>query len=577
MPKASGKQAFYALYNAAEAEEWYRANGGPASMIGPKIEPVSNPPPQRAAPYHRSSRSSSRASPAAGSSVPLSGQSSSRHRDEQIEDETGWDVVFCDGACKGNGQKGSYAGIGVWWGHQDPRNIAERCPGNQTNNRAELIAIARVLENTPISKKPLLIKSDSAYSRDCLHKWLPGWQRNGWKNSKGESVRNQAVIRYILALLAVRGKAGQKVQIQWVKGHAGIAGNEGADAEANLGALLPELPEEDWDAKRVALEIEAIQDTAVSTVTAVARDENHLSIPDAVVSTSANPLSLPLEQTRAETNSGTSTGTSIQSRLANLRGPPESDSSPSAGFSQVNISLTPASNSALVPTADVVYCDGACTGNGNPGSVAGIGVWWGPEDPRNLAERCPGAQTNIRAELIAIIRILEETPFNTAPLLIKTDSEYSINCVNDWMPKWESNGWISSIESPVKNKPVIRYLSALLRARRDAGQQVELQCVQGHANIEGNEAADKQANLGAMRPPVSDPDWDELRVAVEKSRVSSDVFAIHSISLAVSVLSHSRITTVDGDDDEAALKQLRADMNGVDFSDPSGTAFSPPR
>ena len=68
---------------------------------------------------------------------------------------------------------------------------------------------------------------------------------------------------------------------------------------------------------------------------------------------------------------------------------------------------------------DVVYTDGACSGNGQPGSVAGIGVWWGVDDPRyvffssmlpstyiyltgrsNLSERSPGRQTNNRAELI---------------------------------------------------------------------------------------------------------------------------------------------------------------------------------
>jgi ribonuclease HI len=31
---------------------------------------------------------------------------------------------------------------------------------------------------------------------------------------------------------------------------------------------------------------------------------------------------------------------------------------------------------------DVVYTDGACSGNGQLGSVAGIGVWWGVDDPR---------------------------------------------------------------------------------------------------------------------------------------------------------------------------------------------------
>jgi ribonuclease HI len=32
-----------------------------------------------------------------------------------------WDVVYCDGACKGNGKIGSVAGIGVWYGEGDRR------------------------------------------------------------------------------------------------------------------------------------------------------------------------------------------------------------------------------------------------------------------------------------------------------------------------------------------------------------------------------------------------------------------------------------------------------------------------
>lgn len=42
-----------------------------------------------------------------------------------VQDEKDCDIVYCDGACKGNGQPGSIAGIGVWWGHGDPRYV--RC------------------------------------------------------------------------------------------------------------------------------------------------------------------------------------------------------------------------------------------------------------------------------------------------------------------------------------------------------------------------------------------------------------------------------------------------------------------
>lgn len=37
--------------------------------------------------------------------------------------EAGWSVVYSDGACKGNGKSGSVAGVGVWWGPNDPRFV----------------------------------------------------------------------------------------------------------------------------------------------------------------------------------------------------------------------------------------------------------------------------------------------------------------------------------------------------------------------------------------------------------------------------------------------------------------------
>ncbi|KAG1904567.1 ribonuclease H-like domain-containing protein [Suillus fuscotomentosus] len=169
------------------------------------------------------------------------------------EEEPGYDVVYSDGACKGNGQVGSVAGVGVWWGWNDPRNIAERCPGDQTNNRAELIAshiqhaIVRTLETAPFSQRPIMIKTDSMYSIQCFGSWLPKWSANGFRTANGQSVKNAELIRYLAALLYVREQAGPKVVFKHVRGHVGIEGNECADRLANDGTLQPELPERDWE------------------------------------------------------------------------------------------------------------------------------------------------------------------------------------------------------------------------------------------------------------------------------------------------------------------------------------------
>ncbi|TFK70434.1 hypothetical protein BDN72DRAFT_818756 [Pluteus cervinus] len=196
-------------------------------------------------------------------------------------DEDGWDVVYSDGACKGNGKPGSVAGVGVWWGHDDPRNIAERCPGDQTNNRAELIAIVRVLETTPPSKTRLLIKTDSQYSINCFKEWLPKWRLNGFRSSTGP-VKNLGIIKYLSALLDKRKESGQMVRLQYVKGHSGHEGNDGADYQANLGTRLPQVNELNWKSKLASL---LAEETAPPTTTTaapleVSDDESEDPVPD---------------------------------------------------------------------------------------------------------------------------------------------------------------------------------------------------------------------------------------------------------------------------------------------------------
>ncbi|KAI1798320.1 ribonuclease H-like domain-containing protein, partial [Ganoderma leucocontextum] len=161
----------------------------------------------------------------------------------------------------------------------------------------------------------------------------------------------------------------------------------------------------------------------------------------------------------------------------------------------------------------IVYTDGSCKGNGKVGSVAGVGVWWGENDPRhvvpvvslahsldiglcrNLSERCPGQQTNNRAELIAIIRVLETTPADR-PLLIKSDSNYSIRSMTEWIWTWKARGWRTSTGGPVQNLSVIKYLDLLLEERR----RVRKQSVPAHSGLEGNEGADVLAKAGATLP-----------------------------------------------------------------------------
>jgi len=66
-------------------------------------------------------------------------------------------------------------------------------------------------------------------------------------------VKNRDLIRYVQALIDYRGKCGQKIRLRHVRGHVGIAGNEGADALANRGTLFPVEAERDWKSLRIGV------------------------------------------------------------------------------------------------------------------------------------------------------------------------------------------------------------------------------------------------------------------------------------------------------------------------------------
>jgi RNase H len=83
-----------------------------------------------------------------------------------------------------------------------------------------------------------------------FQEWLPKWMRQGFRTSTGAPVKNVQLIQYLAALLQARENVGQKVRLQYVRGHAGEVGNEGADLLAVRGTALPPVAERDWNALR---------------------------------------------------------------------------------------------------------------------------------------------------------------------------------------------------------------------------------------------------------------------------------------------------------------------------------------
>jgi ribonuclease HI len=135
-------------------------------------------------------------------------------------------VIYTDGACSGNPGRGGWGAV-----LESGRAKRELYGGDPatTNNRMELMAAIQALEAL---KRPstVTLYTDSKYLLDGITKWINGWQRNGWKTSAKQPVKNADLWRRLTEAMD-----GHDITWKWVKGHAGDPGNERADELARLG------------------------------------------------------------------------------------------------------------------------------------------------------------------------------------------------------------------------------------------------------------------------------------------------------------------------------------------------------
>ena len=145
-----------------------------------------------------------------------------------------------------------------------------------------------------------------------------------------------------------------------------------------------------------------------------------------------------------------------------------------------------------------VYTDGACINNGKANAKCGGGVWFGQNDPQNIAFRVPGkSQSNQIGELAATIVAIQKTP-HFRPLEIKSDSKYVIKGLTENLHHWEDRGWIQ-----VQNEQLFKTAAYLLK-RRSA--KTTFTWVKGHNGTQGNEESDKLAKEGATKEIPDDID-----------------------------------------------------------------------
>lgn len=111
-------------------------------------------------------------------------------------------VIYTDGACSNNGKAKSAGGIGIYFPCGELKDVSKvfregLCTNQRTELYAILFAIKLINKEFGLDNVHLIIKTDSAYSINCVTKWIKKWLNNGWKNTAGEIVSNKEMIEQI--------------------------------------------------------------------------------------------------------------------------------------------------------------------------------------------------------------------------------------------------------------------------------------------------------------------------------------------------------------------------------------------
>jgi ribonuclease HI len=134
---------------------------------------------------------------------------------------------------------------------------------------------------------------------------------------------------------------------------------------------------------------------------------------------------------------------------------------------------------APVPSdAIIVYTDGACSGNPGP---AGLGVVILDGGKRRELSEYLGTGTNNIAELMAIVRALEEVPSDRT-VVLHADSSYALGLLG--------KGWKAKA-----NQEIVERMRGLAKKFRD----LRLVKVDGHAGVAENERADELARTAVVK------------------------------------------------------------------------------
>ena len=130
-------------------------------------------------------------------------------------------IIYTDGACSGNPGPGGWGAV-IFDENKKQINISGK-EIMTTNNRMELLAPIMAIKRIK-EKSEITVYTDSTYLKNGITDWIKKWEKNGWKSSSNQPIKNKDLWLELNKL-----SSEHKVSWNWVEGHSNNEFNNLAD------------------------------------------------------------------------------------------------------------------------------------------------------------------------------------------------------------------------------------------------------------------------------------------------------------------------------------------------------------
>jgi len=138
-----------------------------------------------------------------------------------------------------------------------------------------------------------------------------------------------------------------------------------------------------------------------------------------------------------------------------------------------------------------VFTDGGINGIGQEENVAS---WAYVFEYGDKYKECSGLIFNTTsnvAEITAIRNALRDIKRKNIPIILSSDSQYCVNSLNLWIPKWKNKNWKTSTGDSVKNKLLWEELWEL----KQSFSNLKITWIKGHNGNKNNERCDELCGI----------------------------------------------------------------------------------